>query len=205
MELLDAIKSRRSIRKFKPDAIPENYITELIDSGRLAPSGTNLQPTRYVVIKSEEARARLNECTPLPFVAAAPVVIACCIDTQSIVSTGDRMKELKEAQAFVGTPLDRDYKDSGEASKNKGNMDAAAIKSYLSLNAAIAIDHITLRAVDLGLGTCWVMMFDKEKVKNLLGLDDRYDVIALIPVGYPHQSPGQRPRLDINEVLLKEI
>lgn len=42
--------------------------------------------------------------------------------------------------------------------------------AYLNLNAAIAIDHITLRAVDLGLGSCWVMMFDKEKVKDLLGL-----------------------------------
>ena len=48
-------------------------------------------------------------------------------------------------------------------------------------------------------------MFDKEKVKNLLGLDEKYDVVALLPVGYPDQSPTQRPRLDIKEILLKEI
>jgi len=71
MELLKVIESRRSIRKFKSDEIPENYITELIEAGRFAPSGINIQPTRYVVIKSCETRKKLNECTPLPFVAAA--------------------------------------------------------------------------------------------------------------------------------------
>ncbi|MCF8010371.1 MAG: nitroreductase family protein [Clostridiales bacterium] len=202
MNLLEAIQSRRSIRKFKPDAIPENYINELIEAGRLAPSGTNIQPTRYIVIKSEQARAKLKECTPMPFVAAAPVVIACCIDTQSASSVGDRIKELRESQAFAGTPLD---KDSDNYNKKRNSMDAAELKAYLNLNAAIAIDHITLRAVDLGLGSCWVMMFDKEKVKDLLDLDDRYDIVALLPVGYPDQSPAQRPRLDFNEVLLKEI
>lgn len=202
MELLEAIQSRRSIRKFKSDAIPEEYIHQLIEAGRLAPSGTNLQPTRYVVIKSEEARSKLKECTPLPFVSAAPAIIACCIDTQSITSTGDRMKELKEAKAFMDTPLDNPNKDY---SKNKQSMDTASLKSYLTLNAAIAIDHITLRATDLGLGSCWIMMFDKEKVRALLDLEDRYDIVALLPIGYPDQSPKQRPRLDYNEVLLKEI
>lgn len=205
MELLEAMQSRRSIRKFKTDSISENDIRELIEAGRLAPSGTNIQPTRYVVIKSEEARAKLKDYTPLPFVAAAPVVIACCIDIQSLMSTGNRMKELREAQAFVDTPLDKDNNDYGSDNKKGSSMDVTALKAYLNLNAAIAIDHITLRAVDLGLGSCWVMMFDKDKVRSLLGLDERYEVVALLPIGYPDQSPKPRPRLDIEELLLKEI
>ncbi len=202
MELLEVIQNRRSIRKFKPDEVPEEYIHQLIEAGRLAPSGTNLQPARYIVIKSEEARTKLKDCTPLPFVSAAPAIIACCVDTNSITSTGERMKELKEAEAFVYTPLnnaDENY------NKGKQSIDTASLKAYLNLNVAIAIDHITLRATDLGLGSCWVMMFDKEKVKALLNLEDRYDVLALLPIGYPDQTPKQRPRLDYNEVLLKEI
>jgi len=202
MELLEVIQNRRSIRKFKPDEVPEEYIHLLIEAGRLAPSGTNLQPARYIVIKSEEARTKLKDCTPLPFVSAAPAIIACCVDTNSITSTGERMKELKEAEAFVDTPLnnaDENY------NKGKQSIDTASLKAYLNLNVAIAIDHITLRATDLGLGSCWVMMFDKEKVKALLNLEDRYDVLALLPIGYPDQTPKQRPRLDYNEVLLKEI
>jgi len=202
MELLEVIQNRRSIRKFKPDEVLEEYIQQLIEAGRLAPSGTNLQPARYIVIKSEEARTKLKDCTPLPFVSAAPAIIACCVDTNSITSTGERMKELKEAQAFVDTPLnnaDENY------NKGKQSIDTASLKAYLNLNVAIAIDHIILRATDLGLGSCWVMMFDKEKVKALLNLEDRYDVLALLPIGYPDQTPKQRPRLDHNEVLLKEI
>lgn len=205
MELLEVIESRRSIRKFKPDSIPDLHIKELIEAGRLAPSGTNIQPTRYVVIKSEAARAKLKECTPLPFVSAAPVIFACCIDTQSITTTGDRMKELREAKAFIDTPLNEEVKNYANDKKNENKVDVNAIKSYLNLNAAIAIDHITLRAVDLGLGSCWVMMFDKEKVKSLLKLDDRYEVIALLPIGYPDQSPLRRPRLTFEEVFIKEI
>jgi nitroreductase len=204
MEVIEAIKTRRSIRKFQPDSIPENYINELIEAGRLAPSGTNIQPTRYVVMKSAEVREKLKNCTPLPFVAAAPIVIACCIDNQSIMSTGDRIRELQEAQAFVDTPLDNNKNSSKDYTKGS-SMDDKAIKAYLNLNAAIAIEHITLRAVELGLGSCWVMMFDKEKVRNLLGLDERYDIVALLPIGYPDQSPAPRPRLDIAELLLKEI
>jgi len=205
MELLDAMKSRRSIRKFKIEAIPEDYIKELLEVGRMAPSGSNLQSTRYVVIKSEEARVKLKECTSLPFVWLAPAVIAVCVDSNVVSTSAERFKELKEANAFMDTPLNNNDVDAEAYSKRRRVMDEAALKAYLSLNAAKAIDHITLRAVDLGLGSCWVMMFDKEKVKSFLNLRDTYDVVALLTVGYPNQSPAQRPRLSMNEVLLKEI
>lgn len=205
MELLKAMEARRSIRKFKTDPVPDESIKELINAGKLAPSGTNIQPTRYVIIKSEDARAKLMECTPLPFVAKAPVIIACCIDNEAVGTTQSRVIELREAKAFVDTPLEKELDYTDTTNKRKNTMDLAAVKAYLSLNAAIAIDHITLRAVDLGLGSCWIMMFDREKVKNLLGLGDRYETIALIPIGYPDQDPGPRPRLAIEELLLKEI
>ena len=57
MELLDAMKARRSIRKFKSDPLPEALVTQLIEAARLAPSGSNIQPTRLVVIKSDAVRA----------------------------------------------------------------------------------------------------------------------------------------------------
>ena len=60
-----------------------------------------------------------------------------------------------------------------------------------------------LGAVDLGLGTCWIMMFDQEKVKQILGLGENYNVVALIPVGYPDQNPNARPRS--SQILLKEV
>jgi len=204
MELLKAIQSRRSIRKFKSDEVPDAAIRELLDAARLAPSGSNLQATRFVVIKSPVERMKLKECTPLPFVAHAPVIIACCIDREAMGNTLARYRELMEAQAFAGTPLD-DPTLMEAAAKRRSGMDQAAIKAYLTLNAAIAIEHIVLRAVDLGLGSCWIMMFDSAKTKRMLELDDRYDVVALLPVGYPDQSPAARPRLPLEELILKEV
>ncbi|HSP46912.1 MAG TPA: nitroreductase family protein, partial [Clostridiaceae bacterium] len=175
------------------------------EAASLAPSGTNLQPSRFIVIRSAEARTKLRECTPLPFVAAAPVIIACLIDTQAPGAMGVRLQELREAQAFAGTPLDAEDSDSVKNRKKRNDADPAALKAYLKLNAAIAIDHLTLRAVDLGLGSCWIMMFDQEKTRALLELEDRYEIVALIPVGYPDQSPSRRPRIGVEEILLKEI
>lgn len=107
MELLDAMKARRSIRKFKSEPIPESLIIQLIESARLAPSGSNIQPVRFVVIKSDEARRQLSQATPLPFVSQAPVVIACCVSTESFGVLGTRMRELMEAGAFTDTPSRR--------------------------------------------------------------------------------------------------
>ena len=204
MELLEAIQSRRSIRKFKSNEVPDEVIRELLDAARLAPSGSNLQATRFVVIKSPAERMKLKECTPLPFVAHAPVIIACCIDKEAMGNTLVRYRELMEAQAFVGTPLD-DPTLMEAAAKRRSSMDQATIKAYLTLNAAIAIEHIVLRAVDLGLGSCWIMMFDSAKTKSMLQLDDRYDVVALLPIGYPDQSPAARPRLPLGDLILKEV
>jgi nitroreductase len=205
MELLQAMQSRRSIRKFKSNEVPDPVIRELLEAARLAPSGSNLQATRFVVIKSPAERMKLKECTPLPFVAHAPVIIACCIDREAMGSTVVRYRELMEAQAFAGTPLADDNTLIEASAKRRSSMDQAAIKAYLSLNAAIAIEHIALRAVDLGLGSCWIMMFDNAKAKSMLGLDDRYDVVALLPVGYPDQSPAARPRLPLEDLILKEV
>ena len=202
MELLAAMKARRAIRKFKPDPIPDDYLRELLEAARLAPSGSNLQPWRFIILKSEEARAKLREATPMPFVAEAPVVIVCCADMRIFATSGERFKELKEAGAFIGTPLEN---PNPRHYLRRTRMDETTTKAYLSLNAAIAIEHLTLRATDLGLGTCWVMLLDQDQVRKAFDISDRYQIIALLPVGYPDQDPPPRPRLSVEELLLMEL
>jgi len=205
MDLIETIKARRSIRKFKTDPIPDKLLTDLIEAGRLAPSGSNLQATRYVIVKSLEARTKLSQCTPLPFVTRAPIVIACCIDKQVLNTSAARSKELIDSNAFVDTPLANMSADSDALKKRKQEMNEESLKSYLNLNAAIALEHIALRAVDLGLGSCWIMMFNSKKAKEILKLDERYEVVALLPVGYPNQTPSQRPRLKLEELIIDTI
>lgn len=202
MNVLEAIKARRSIRKFKPDPVPDELINELLEAARLAPSGSNLQPWRFVVVKSAEAREKLNSATPLTFVSKAPVVLVCCVDKTVLNNVELRARELKEAGAFLGTELEN-VKLDGYAKRRP--QDETTMMAYLGLNAAIAIDHITLRAVDLGLGSCWVMMFDQQKAKEALQLEDNYNVVALLPVGYPDQNPAPRPRILLDEIIIKEL
>lgn len=58
-------------------------------------------------------------------------------------------------------------------------------KDHCDIDAAIAIDHMTLQAAELGLGTCWVCAFDAQKCSQVLGLPDHIEPIALLPLGYP--------------------
>jgi len=204
MEFSKVIAARRSIRKFKPEPVPEKFIVELLEAGRLAPSGKNLQPARFILLKSPEARANLKRLSPMPFVATAPLVIVCCYDRQAGNATADRMQELQEAQAFSGTPLDANSPQTGVPIKSR-EMDEAALQAYLAFNAGLAIEQIVLKAVDLGLGSCWVMMFEREGLRALLNLDERYELLALLPVGYPDQSPMQRPRLPLEDLVLKTV
>jgi nitroreductase len=61
-------------------------------------------------------------------------------------------------------------------------------KDYTDIDAAIAIDHITMQAADLGLGTCWVCNFDVEKCSEVLKLKPTQEPIAIIPLGYPESD-----------------
>ena len=202
MDVMEAIKLRRSIRKFKSTPVPDEYLQELLEAARLAPSGTNIQPWRFIVVRSTEAKEKLAGCTPLPFVGNAPLTLICCVDNEVFGTRGDRVRELQEAGAFVGTPLEST--NSQDYLKNR-QMDEAAANAYINLNLAIAIENIVLQATNLGLGTCWVMMFSPAKVKEAFQIEDRYRVVALLPIGYPDQNPAPRPRLTREEIILKEV
>jgi nitroreductase len=70
-----------------------------------------------------------------------------------------------------------------------------------SFNVAIAADHMILAATDEGLGTCWVAWFDAEKVKALLDIPADFDVPIIVPIGFADESPVQRPRKSLEELI----
>jgi nitroreductase len=201
MELSNIIASRRSIRKFKPEGISAETVQLLLDAARLAPSGSNLQPSRFVVAQSPSAKEALGQCTPYKFIIKASVVFVCCADLTAISTRERRMGELLEAGAFEGIEVNFDSASPYPSAL----MEAEAAKAYLSMNVAIAVEHIVLKAVDLGLGSCWVGRFDRDKLKEYLKLDETIYPVVFLPVGYPDQSQKQRPRLSLDQLLLKTI
>jgi len=72
------------------------------------------------------------------------------------------------------------------------------------IDTAIAVDHMTLQAVEEGLGTCWIGAFDEKKVKEILQIPDNVRVVSLLPIGYPSTIPQSRPRKSLDEIVMWE-
>lgn len=72
------------------------------------------------------------------------------------------------------------------------------------IDTAIAVDHMTLQAVEEGLGTCWIGAFDEKKVKKMLGIPDNVRVVTLLPIGYPRVVPQPTARKSPGQVIMHE-
>ena len=79
MEVLEAIKGRRSVRSFRPDPIPEKDLRTILEAAVMAPSAGNCQPWEFVIVREEERKRRLAEAAHgQDFIAEAPVVVVVC-------------------------------------------------------------------------------------------------------------------------------
>ena len=79
MDFYEVIRTRRSIRSYKPDPIPEEDLNRVLEAVRIAPSGSNRQPWKFIIVKDEELKRRLvPACGDQRFIAEAPVVIVAC-------------------------------------------------------------------------------------------------------------------------------
>ncbi|HON59856.1 MAG TPA: nitroreductase family protein [Smithella sp.] len=200
MKFDDVLTSRRSIRKFRPGGLSEETVRQLLEAARLAPSGSNIQPARFIVAQSQKAREDIGRFTPYKFIVRASVIFVCCADLTALETRDLRVGELLEVGAFEG--VDVNFEGFAPYSAISG---AEAARAYLAMNVAIAVEHIVLKAVDLGLGSCWIGRFERDKVSAYLHLDENIYPVVLLPVGYPDQSPRARPRMNLDDMILKVI
>ena len=202
MDVSEAIRTRRSIRRFKPDPIPEEKIKLLLESARLAPSGTNTQPWRFIVVRDDDTKTKLQRAAHnQKHVKRAPVIIVCCADLKAFKEFPTRVDELIESGALPERTREVfiPYIEKGMSTVTKDVLMVAA-----AANVAIAIEHIVLQAVEIGLGTCWVRWYEDEKVKEILDIPDNIEVMALLPVGIPDENPSPRPRLRLDKMVFSE-
>ncbi|MEM3459526.1 MAG: nitroreductase family protein [Candidatus Bathyarchaeia archaeon] len=168
MDVLEAIKGRRSIRAFESRNVPDELVEKLIDAARWAPSAGNIQPWEFVVVRKSEIKRMLAEAAlNQSFIEEAPVVIVVCAnENRSMQGYGVRGKTL-----------------------------------YCIQDTAAAIQNIHLTAYSLGLGTCWVGAFKEEKAKEILKAPQGIRPVAIIPVGYPAETPPPRNRRPISQIV----
>jgi nitroreductase len=203
-----SIKERRSIRKFSPDDVPEAMVEQMLEAARMAPSASNRQPWRFLVVRDKTIKQQLRRiCLEQKFIEEAPVVIVCFGDIERYSVTAGKKRRQEFDESGVSKTLSGRFADP-EFIAYRASLPVPPREQLLTpvvANAYIAIEHLVLMATSLGLGTCWVGGFDDPaNISRLFELGDTLVPIAVIPVGYPAgKIPPARPRLAVEEILVE--
>ncbi|MBN1911567.1 MAG: nitroreductase family protein [Pirellulales bacterium] len=200
MNTLEAIHRRRSIRRFRPDPVPEELLTKILEAARRAPSGTNAQPWKFVVVRSPERREALAEAAyGQAMFHQAPVIVVALGDRKVYKRRMRRAKELIDVGAIDAEVIEK----LGNVYRNRATQTLEPDQAIMA-NCMIAVDHLILAATDLGLGTCWVRFMKVEEIAAALGLPEEVFPIVMIPLGYADEDPPSRPRYPLDEVAFAE-
>jgi nitroreductase len=191
VELLEAIKTRRSIRKYTSDPVDDEKVEAILEAGRWAPSWANTQCWRFIVVRDPKVKAGLAGAL-LPFkfpdreidnpaigiVKETPVIIVVCA-------------QMNRSGGPPGQPP-----GSGEFMTDKGD--------WFMFDTALAVQNMVLAAHDLGLGTVIIGTFDAVKAAKVLGVPDGYRVVTLFPVGVPAHEGKTPPRKELSEIAMRD-
>jgi nitroreductase len=200
LSIKEAIEKRRSIRKFKSDVVPYEHLMELLGAARLAPSGCNAQPWRFKIVTEREIKDAISGAAfDQTFIAEAPVVIICCADIKGYIEGSvSGSQDLGKTNAVEN----RIVEILAKRIDHLKTYTIEQIGPQIAFNVAISIEHIVLRALDFGLGTCWIRLFDITKIRELFGWKENILPVALLPIGYPDENPVPRKRVSIDDLLI---
>lgn len=196
-DILELFETRRSIRKYQDRPIPPELVDKLLRAGQIAPSRANSQPWRFIVIDDPATKEALYEAVyKQKLVLAAPLLISVLGVIDPRKSVPSRTQELVEADCFG-----HDVKEFADRVLDDWSL--AELKVDAALNSAIAATHIILAAHALGLGCCWVKLCQDDKVLEILGVPSGYYNTGVLAIGYPDESPKQRPRVPMETLVYR--
>lgn len=176
MDAKDCILGRRSIRKFKSDAVSHELLNEIVGLASYAPSWKHTQITRYIAVEGALKDKIASEGTSIypgngTIIANAPMLIAVTV--------------IKNRSGF-----ERD-----------GSYSTPRKDTWQMYDAGVASQTFCLAAYEKGLGSVIMGLFDQDKVETLLGLPEDRELVALIPIGYPDESPAAPKRKSVEDLL----
>lgn len=180
MELIEGIKSRRSVRQFTDRKVSRETIEKVIDAARFAPSWKNSQTAGYVVVESRDMMEK--------------------IANEGVMGREHNAGIIKGAAALVVlTSADgkSGYEPDGTFTTSKGN-------EWQMFDAGIAAQTFCLAAHNYGIGSVIMGIFDEHEVARIIGLDklaEKRTVSALIAIGYPAREPDAPKRRGIEEYI----
>jgi nitroreductase len=174
-ETIEVIKRRRSIRRYKPEQIPDAYLQEILDCALLAPNARNQQKWHFTVIQNKEM---LNKMASL---------MKESMLNSGIAFLAERAKD-PNFNPFGGAPT-------------VILITADKTARFAEIDCALAAENILIAAESLGLGslimTSTELLFKSEKgeeLKKELGVPERYEHVCVVALGYKDENPPAKPR-----------
>jgi nicotinate-nucleotide--dimethylbenzimidazole phosphoribosyltransferase len=194
------IAERRDIRRFRPDAVPENVLQRLLEAAHRAPSVGLMQPWRFIVVRSIETRAAVRQMAQRERIRQASR-----FDARAREFLDKKIEGVVEAP--VGICVCCDHGEPGEEVLGRGTIPDTDIYS-----TACAIENLWLAARAEGLGVGWVSFYQPHELRALLSIPPRVDPIAYLCVGWPDERPvrpglesaGWSARMPLEEVVMHE-
>ncbi len=190
----DAMNTRRSIRKFRPDAVPLAAVNAVLEAARVAPSGKNAQPWEFVVLGGEpkaafldcmEAGLRREMETPLLPESRA-----------GLPDAWNTLRIMRQAPILVAV-LNRYGRTPFEALDAERHV--SEIVNTQSIGAAI--QNMLLKAEDLGLGSLWIANTVFAYPELTAFLETEHQLVAAVSLGYADEKPNARPRRPLEDMV----
>lgn len=175
-DFFEVITTRRSVRRYKPDLVPDALIHKLIDAARWAPTGGNMQPWEFFVIKDQQTKEAIVQTTYIGYDKKTGRPQRWILDAPVIILVGTNIKRTGARYGRFGAEF------------------------VASLDVAAAIENMLLAATALGLGSCWIAGFDTPQLNKVLNLPKEIQPLSLITIGYPKKIPAPPPRLSVQEI-----
>jgi nitroreductase len=198
MEVMDVIRTRRSIRRFAAKPIPRETIVELLEAANLAPTASNRQPWEFVVVgrsyldclyntlnESFSARVtNVSERTMRETIKDLPIPVD--VDEDKLDGIRRFYKTLGGSPVAIVVTLPKE----GDYWTYRNNIS----------DAAAAIENLILAGWDQGLGTCWMtgpLTTRAKEIAHILEIPEDREIVALVAVGYPDQQPRMPPKKNV--------
>lgn len=181
MEVLEAIKTRRSIRKYQTTPVDDKTVEQVLEAARWAPSWKNTQSWRFIVVRDDDIKNKL-----------ADTLIA----VPEISDTNPSDRAIRQAPVVIVACA-----ELGISGYNEGKLATDKGDWWYMFDVALAMQNLMLAAHSLGLGTVPVGLSDAKKAASILQLPEGSCVVLMTPLGYPDQEPKVRPRKELSEIV----
>ena len=202
---MKVIQDRRSIREFTDEMVSDQDLDKILEAARLAPSGENAQPWRFIIVKDEAMRKKMGA---IAGGGSGRRFTAEFVTKKMQERFSNLQDEAKRQAAFQKLT-------SGQVSAFMAdapiNIVVCGKKDVWDMpyDSSAAIENMLLMITALGLGACWVIapcidIRDEERIKALLDIPEGFKAVSILSVGHPTRAHKPRPRLPINELVFTE-